>query len=282
MPRSGPDLRAARGSDSSNDTRRRTRERAGARGPDPRLLCGYVFFDRAFAWIHVPGTPLFLGELVIVIGVVVLLGMHTQSGIVRTSWCDEGDASLHGMGRDPARIGALPTWGEDAIRDAAVWYYGIIAVFVIVLLISDPRRISSWLRLFGRIIPWMLVWFPIAIVLDAAFIDRFPMIPDSNIPIVSHRTGNIAVMAAAGTWLSLARRPRQRSLQPSSAAGVLTMLATVVILFAAMRNRGGFLAAGLALSSRSCFSAASGRAWPGSWSVLRRASGGGPVRERSS
>ncbi len=27
-------------------------------------LGGYLFFDRAFAWIHVPGTPLFVGELV--------------------------------------------------------------------------------------------------------------------------------------------------------------------------------------------------------------------------
>lgn len=210
------------------------------------LLGGYVFFDRAFAWIHVPGTPLFLGEMVIAIGIVVLLGMHTQIGdAVRTSGAMKVMLLFMGWGVI-LLVGALPTWGEDAIRDAAVWYYGIVAVFVIVLLISDPQRIGSWLRLFGRIIPWMLLWFPIAIILDAAFIDRFPLIPDSNIPIVSHRTGNIAVMAAAGVgflWLvdrdSEVFSRRQRL--------VLTTLATVVILFAAMRNRGGFLAAGLAL-----------------------------------
>ena len=162
------------------------------------LLGGYVFFDRAFAWIHVPGTPLFLGELVIVAGVVVLLGMHARIGdVTRTSAAMKVMLLFMAWGAI-LLVGALPTWGEDAIRDAAVWYYAIVAVFVIVLIVSDPRRVSSWLRIFGKIIPWMLVWFPVAIILDAAWIDRFPLVPDSNIPIVSHRTGNIAVMAAAG------------------------------------------------------------------------------------
>lgn len=210
------------------------------------LLCGYVFFDRAFAWIHVPGTPLFLGELVIAVGVVVLLGMHTHIGdVVRTSGAMKAMFLFMAWGAI-LLVGALPKWGEVAIRDAAVWYYGIVAVFVIVLIISDPRRISSWLRLFGKIIPWMLAWFPIAIVFDAAWIDRFPLIPDSNIPIVSHRTGNIAVMAAAGLgylWLV----DRDSEVFDRRQRLGLTMLATVVILFAAMRNRGGFLAAGLAV-----------------------------------
>jgi O-antigen ligase len=127
-----------------------------------------------------------------------------------------------------------------------MWYYGIIAVFVVVMLVSDPRRVNSWLRLFGRIIPWMLVWFPFAIILDAAFIEQFPKVPDSRISIVSHRTGNIAVMAAVALgflWLvdrdSTIFNRRQRT--------TLTVLATFVLLFAALRNRGGFVAGGAAL-----------------------------------
>ena len=29
------------------------------------VLAGYLFFDRAFAWLHIPGTPLFIGEAVL-------------------------------------------------------------------------------------------------------------------------------------------------------------------------------------------------------------------------
>lgn len=209
-------------------------------------LAGYVFFDRAFAWIHVPGTPLFVGEIIIAIGVFVLLGMHTRIGdIVQASSAIKVMLLLMAWGAVLLVI-ALPTWGEDAVRDAAVWYYGIIAVFVVVMITSDPHRIGRWLRLFGRLIPWMLVWFPFAIILDAAFYESFPSVPDSKISIVAHRTGNVAVMAAVALgflWLV----DRDSEIFSRRQRLVLTVLATVVILFAAMRNRGGFLAGALAL-----------------------------------
>ncbi len=155
-----------------------------------------MLFDRAFAWIHVPGTPLFAGELVIVAGVLVLLGMHTHfSEALRESSALKMLVALMAWGGF-LLIGALPTWGEDAIRDAAVWYYGIIAIFVVVLIFSDPRRVRNWLNVFGKLVPWVLLWGPVAIILDAAFIDQFPDVPDSKISLVSHRTGNVAVMAA--------------------------------------------------------------------------------------
>ena len=51
-------------------------------------LAGYLFFDRAFAWIHVPGLPLFVGELVIVLGIVALLSTNMRlGGAVRGSSC---------------------------------------------------------------------------------------------------------------------------------------------------------------------------------------------------
>ncbi len=210
------------------------------------LLTGYVLFDRAFAWIHVPGTPLFAGELVIAVGVIILLGMHSRVGDIAQASVAMKVMLLFMAWGGILLVGALPTWGEDAVRDAAVWYYGVIAVFVAVLIVSDPRRVGSWLRGFGKLIPWMLVWFPIAIVLDAGFFDRFPTIPDSKISIVSHRTGNIAVMAVIALgflWLV----DRESEIYSRRQRLVLTVLSTVVILFAAMRNRGGFVAGGLAL-----------------------------------
>ncbi len=39
----------------------------------PFLLGGYLLFDRAFAWIRIPGTPVFLGELGLGFGLFAIL-----------------------------------------------------------------------------------------------------------------------------------------------------------------------------------------------------------------
>src|SRR5438132_1533835 len=39
----------------------------------PPLLAGYALFDRAFAYIHIPHTPIFSGEVVMMVGIGALL-----------------------------------------------------------------------------------------------------------------------------------------------------------------------------------------------------------------
>ena len=34
------------------------------------LLAGYLFFSKTFAYVHLPGTPVFIGEVVMFIGLV--------------------------------------------------------------------------------------------------------------------------------------------------------------------------------------------------------------------
>lgn len=209
-------------------------------------LAGYLFFDRGFAWIHVPGTPLFIGELIIAFGIVAMFTSNVRiSPAIKASGAFKALLAYMAWGAF-LLLPAVPKYTFDAIRDAALWYYGIVAIFVVALALSRPTRINSWLRLFGKIAPYALLWFPIAVVLDAAFWDKFPLVPDSAIPIVSHSTGNLTVMAAVVIgfiWLVDTDRilftERQRVL--------LTSFGTLVILFGAMRNRGGFVAAAVGL-----------------------------------
>jgi hypothetical protein len=210
-------------------------------------LGGYLFFDRAFAWVHVPGLPLFVGELVIVLGVVAMLSTNPHLGpVIRGSGALKALIAYMGWGA-VLLVGPITVYGEDAIRDAALWYYGIVAIFVIVLASSRPGRIVTWLRLYGKAIPYFLIWFPIATVIDALFEESLPTVPDSAIPISAHRTGNMAVMAAAGVgflWLV----DRDNDIYTERERVGLTVLATIVLLFAGMKNRGGFVAAAIALA----------------------------------
>lgn len=61
---------------------------------------------------------------------------------------------------------SFPAHGNDAIRDSAIWYYGIFAFLVAGAAVCDPTftpRLLGWYR---RIIPVFLVWCPIAVVLS--------------------------------------------------------------------------------------------------------------------
>lgn len=210
-------------------------------------LGGYLFFDRAFAWVHVPGLPLFVGELIIILGVVAMLSTNPHLGrVIRGSGAAKALVAYMGWGAF-LLVGRITVYGQDAIRDAALWYYGIVAIFVLVLLLARPSRVESWLRLYGRAIPYSLIWFPIATVLDALFEYAVPTVPDSAVPITAHRTGNMAVMAAAGVgflWLV----DRDNELYSERQRVGLTVLGTIVILFAGMKNRGGFVSAAVALA----------------------------------
>ncbi len=204
------------------------------------VFVGYIMFDRPFAWIHVPGTPLFIGEMVIALGVWVVLS--TQSGLAGVV---RGSASLRALrlfmlwGVALLVLGLLP-YGIDAIRDSAIWYYGIIAMFVAMLLVSNPRRVGSWLENYGRLLPIYLIWFPLATVLVNVAPDNI-YVPDSTVSVFFHRSGNMAVLAAIGIaflWLadgdSVIFTPRQRA--------ALTTVATFVIVFTGLQNRGGMVA----------------------------------------
>ena len=203
------------------------------------VLVGYILFDRPFAWIHVPGTPLFVGEAVIALGVWVVLS--TQTGIaalIRSSASLRALRNFMLWGLVLLALGILP-WGLDAIRDSAIWYYGIVAIFVAMLLVSDPRRVSLWLKKFAKLLPIYLIWFPIATVLVQVGPANI-FVPDSEVPIFFHRSGNMAVLAAIGVaflWMadgdSKLYTPRQR-------AG-LTTIATLVIVFTGLQNRGGMV-----------------------------------------
>ncbi len=205
------------------------------------LLVGYILFDRPFAWIHVPGTPLFIGEMVIALGIAVVLSTKT-----RVNYLARSSSSLRLLrswmlwGAMLLALGILP-YGLFAVRDSAIWYYGSIAFFVVILLVSDPRRVNSWTDAFARLVPIYLLWFPFAIVLHRVVGDAI-FVPDSEVPIFFHRSGNMAVMAAiaiAFMWMA----DNDGTIFPPRRRAWLTALATLVIVFTGLQNRGGLVAA---------------------------------------
>jgi hypothetical protein len=208
------------------------------------ILLLYVLFDRGFAWFHVPGTPLFVGELTLGLGIFAMLSTRVP---LRTAlrWSPSMKALAVWMAWGfTFFVLQVPIFGIDAVRDSAQWYYGAAAIFTVFLLISDPSRFGRWADLFGKALPWILAWFPIAIALDSLFGQGAPFVPDSEIPLFTHRFGNIAVfsgIAIGFIWLV----DRERGRFSASQRITYTTLAAIAILLAGFQNRGGLVSATL-------------------------------------
>lgn len=224
--------------------------------PEPRLvgifetmllviLLVYLVFDRAGAWIHIPGTPIFIGELTIAIGLVAMSVTRVPvGGAIRKSPALKGLAFWMGWGAVLLAL-AITRYGLDAIRDSALWYYGVAAVLVTFLLLSNPGRLGRWLALYRKVMPYVLAWFPVAIVLSVVG-DNGPMVPFTNVTLVSHKSGNIAVATAiflAYIWLV----DGEHRVYTDTQRTVLTSGGVLVLLFASVQNRGGMVAATVGL-----------------------------------
>lgn len=202
------------------------------------LLAGYLLFDKAFAYIHVPGTPVYVGEIVLGTGV---LGLLAATGYLRIPLRDEpilallGAFVLWGAARS---VPELDEYGLDAVRDSALWYYALFAFLAVAALTRSPELLGSLLAGLHRLTPWLLAWLPIAVILVPAS-GSAPTVPFSTVSILSHKPGNAAVAAVlvlGSLWLF----PQRRS-APSRA--LWSVLALLVIALVATQNRGGLLGA---------------------------------------
>lgn len=163
----------------------------------PPLLAGYALFDRGFAYIHIPGTPIFAGELLMLMG---LAALALGTGYVRRGFQRSTVAKVLLVFAAWGLVRTLPFVernGIDAIRDAALWYYALIAIPICALILADPDVLPRWTRAYGRFIPWLLIYSPLALFLGKAANNGFgPKIPDSGITIFDHKGANVSVQVA--------------------------------------------------------------------------------------
>ena len=158
------------------------------------LLAGYLLFDRAFAWFHIPGTPLFVGEIVLVFGLYVTFRSRSAPRFIRLSPPMQILAVFMTFGFLLVAIGATEHDPLDAVRDGAIFYYGLFAIVVGSLVRAWEPAYDFFLRNYLRIIPVFLV-----VGLFRLFVansETSIRIPDSEVFITSHKPGNIGVQAA--------------------------------------------------------------------------------------
>ena len=199
------------------------------------LLGGYLFFGRAFAYISVPGTPIFLGEIVLAIGVLEALRVPLAMRLVVRRSRVLAVLALFMAACGIRLVADLGGYGLDAIRDSAIWYYGAFALIVAAACESNPTFLPRLVRSYTRALPIFLAWSPIAVIVGRMDLDR--LVPGSDTPINAFKPGDIAVNVSIGMaflWVGAART------RTMSAWAI--PLGLVGLLAAGSQNRGGFLA----------------------------------------
>jgi O-antigen ligase len=202
------------------------------------LLAGYLLFDRAFAYLHLPGSPLFVGEMMLGLGAV---GAMAATRYFQVPIRDEPVLALLVAFASWGLIRTVPglaTYHLDALRDAALWYYCLFALFVPAALARSPELLDRLITQLSRLTPWLLLWLPLGLVLTP-LADSAPKVPFSTVSVLSHKPGSAAIAALlvlGCMWLF----PGERSAR--SRAG-WSLMAFVTIALAGTQNRGGMLAA---------------------------------------
>ena len=207
------------------------------------LLAGYLLFDKAFAYIHLPGTPLYVGEMVLLVGA---LGCLAATGYLRVSIRDDPMLAMLAGFFLWALIRFLPglrSYGIYAVRDFALVYYCLFAFFIAAALARSPDILEHLIVNLNRFVPWLLLWLPFAEILAEKA--GGPDVPFTAIPITTHKGGDLAIaalLALGALWLF----PSGRS---ARSRGLWSIVALIVVLLVATQSRGGLLSvlAGLAV-----------------------------------
>ena len=194
-------------------------------------LLGYAVFGKGWAYVGVP--PLFIGELMLLSGVVVLLAC--------TPWW----TILEALPAWP--LFALMIWGTvrtlpylsvhgiDAMRDAVIWGYGTFAFIVFGCLVAAPSMLPRLLSQYCRFTRIFLVCVPVVAILTMFMGDTVPRWPSTDIPIVHAKAGDVLVHLGAilAFWSTGLGRP---------VALPLVILFTANVAMMGVQSRGGLLA----------------------------------------
>lgn len=208
------------------------------------VMPGYLLFDRAFAWIHVPGTPIFVGEITLLLGILATGFSKRTRALVKES--DTLQLLLVFVAWGLLRtIPDIPSDPINVIRDAALWYYALFAVVFGLVVMERGHMLARFLSGYPKILWLFFLWAPAALAIPWLF-DFNINVPDSAVSIFAHKPGNVgshAGLAVAFVWLVPTARNR---LNPQLRTAV-TALGLLVLMITGTQNRGGLLAGGAAV-----------------------------------
>jgi O-antigen ligase len=140
----------------------------------------------------------------------------------------------------------VKAYGVDAIRDAALWYYGAFALLVATLVTSD--QLMKFLRIYARLLPGLLLWFLVMSTLLRLVDDKLPHFPGSPLPVLSAMKAGDRAVILVGLAVFVATGLHDRfQANHRMARPMFWILWLACAGLVAVESRGGFLAISVTL-----------------------------------
>lgn len=211
------------------------------------LLVGYMTLDRGFA--HIGVAPVYIGELVLVPGLLMALvpgaimpALRTPAGVIYV---------LFAIFNFCCAAPYLGVYGVDTIRDSAIWIYGLFFLLVTSLLVRRPRMLMRVPAVYGRLLAWYTPLLCLLLILRYLF--HASDEAEGGTKLFSIKMGDMGahlvgvfaflLLALDRLWHRPGETPR------TSVRYVITgACAFMALVFVSSINRGGFLALVLSLS----------------------------------
>ena len=163
-------------------------------------LLGYAVLGKGFAYLSVP--PLYAAELLMCLGVLCVAcepGALLRAVVFHWSTLPLYLFMAWGAVRT---LPYLSEYGIDALRDGVLWGYGLFAILVLAVASRGVQMLRPMVKAFRRfawVYPYLTV---VALLVQIAGI-VLPTLPDTNVPVLSNKTGDIAVHLAGASALFL-------------------------------------------------------------------------------
>ncbi|MGF7237806.1 MAG: O-antigen ligase family protein, partial [Frankia sp.] len=195
------------------------------------ILTGYMFFGRSFAYVGIPGTSIFIGEMVFALGVIEAVKARR---VIRARFVMSPPFRVLAVFIALCAIRLLvdlPKYRMGAVRDAAIGYYPIYAFLVAAAVMTDPGFVHRLLRWYVRVFPFFLLWVPFSVVLSKDKALSSTTVLGSSTPIntfVNPVTAVLTAMALTFLWLGLrtqaGKRTERRTAELFVILGILGLL----------------------------------------------------------
>ena len=200
------------------------------------VLFGYALFGKELAY-------LFPGEMLLLVGCIIFFRSQ-RFGLILSDptlllW---GVFAFWGLCRTIPFIGK---WGFFAIRDAALWGYGLAALFVVAF-VNNSSQISRALNAYRRYMVWLIPAILILLILALGFSVRPPAppwAPESTFPLMKSADASIHLTGAALFFLIFSDRRKASGRQGVGFNRVVGFVIWVPCVFIVLlATRAGFVA----------------------------------------
>jgi hypothetical protein len=216
-------------------------------------LIGYAFLGKGFAYVGLNlGFPLYIGELLLVLTWVVFLSSpRGWRGLVATP--PQTLLVVFILWGITRTLPFVPIYGIDAIRDAALWYYGFFALLTVNIFRPEAMR-RKFFRVYCKAVPWFVLWVPVAFFLYDRMRDTLPSVSAGEVPLLWFKAGDMAVhVGAVLAFVILFRALDSPIFLTGRKSFFVVPAASIGLIIVSMINRGGLVAASCGICAAALF-----------------------------